>query len=41
MNYSVLSCFQWICVDANIFEMMPRKREEKKIVLVHVDKALV
>ena len=28
------------CVDANILEKMPRKMEEKKIVLVRVDSAL-
>ena len=33
MNYSVLSRFQWICLDANILEKMLRKTEEK-IVLV-------
>ena len=38
MNYSVLSHFQWIRVDANILETMPRKTEEKKIILVCVDK---
>ena len=27
MNYSVLSCFQWIRVDANILETRPRKTE--------------
>ena len=30
MNYSVLSCFQWIRLDADILEMMLRKTEEKK-----------
>ena len=30
MNYSALSRFQWIRLDANILEMMPRKTEEKK-----------
>ena len=39
MNYSILSRFQWIRWDANILEMMQRKTDEKKIVLVHVDKA--
>ena len=29
MNYSILSHFQWICVDANILETMPMKMEEK------------
>ena len=37
MNFSVLSCFQWIRIDANILETMPRKTEEKKIVFVRVD----
>ena len=40
VNYSVLSCSQWISVDANILETMQRKTAEKKIVLVRVDKAL-
>ena len=40
MNYSVFSRFQWIRVDANILETMPRKTEEKKIILVRVDKVL-
>ena len=39
MNYSDLSRFQWIRVDANVLETMPRKTKEKKIVLVCVDKA--
>ena len=30
MNYSVLSRFQWIRVDANILETMLRKAEEKR-----------
>ena len=30
MNYSVLSLFQWIRLDANILETMSRKMEEKK-----------
>ena len=38
--YCVLSRFQWIHVDANILETMPRKMEKKKIVLVRVDKTL-
>ena len=38
MNYSVLSRFQWIHVDANILEKMPRKTE--KFVLVRVDKVI-
>ena len=29
MNYSVFSCLQWICLDSNILETMPRKTEEK------------
>lgn len=33
--------FRWIRVDANILEIMPRKTEEKKIVLVCVDLASV
>ena len=37
MNYSVLSRLQWIRLDTNILETMPRKTEEKKIVLVRVD----
>ena len=41
MNYSILSCFQWIHVDANILEMMLRKTEEKKIIFVRVDEATV
>ena len=41
MTYRVFSLFQWIHVDGNILETMPRKTEEKKIVLVRVDKALV
>ena len=32
MNYSALSCFQWIRLDANILETMPRKAEERQIV---------
>ena len=32
MNYSIFGRFQWICVDANILETMPRKTEENKIV---------
>ena len=36
-DYSILSHFQWICMDANILETMLRKTEEKKIVLVRVD----
>ena len=39
MNYSVLSRFQWIRLDANILETMPRKTEEEKIVLVRVNMA--
>ena len=31
MNHSVLGCFQWIRVDANILETMPRKTEEKRL----------
>ena len=30
INYSAFGHFQWICLDANIFETMPRKTEEKK-----------
>ena len=30
MNYSVLSRFQWIRLDANILEAMLRKTEEKR-----------
>ena len=30
MNYSDLSHFQWIRVDANILETMPRKTEKKR-----------
>ena len=41
MNYSILRRFQWIRVEANNLEIMPRKTEEKKIVLVHVDMALI
>ena len=37
MNYSVFGRFQWIRVDADILETMPRKTEEKKIVFVRVD----
>ena len=40
VNYSVFSRFQWIRMDTNILGTMPRKMEEKKIVLVRVDKAL-
>ena len=40
MNYTILNCLHWLHVDANILKMMPRKTEEKKIVLVRVDKAL-
>ena len=40
MNYSVLSHLQWIHLDANILEMMPRKTGDKKIVSVRVDKVL-
>ena len=40
MNYSMLSQFQWICLDANILETMSRKTWEKKICLVCVDMAL-
>ena len=41
MNYSVLSHLQWIHLDANILEMMPRNPGEQKIVLVCVDMALM
>ena len=41
MSCSVLSHLQRICLDANIFEMMPRKTGGKKIVLVRVDMACV
>ena len=41
MNYSVLSRFQWIRLDANILETMPRKKDEKEIVLLSVDMAQV
>ena len=41
MNYSVLNHFQLIRVDADIFERMSSKTEEKEIVLVRVDKAVV
>ena len=34
MNYSVFGRFQWIYMDANILETMPRKTEKKKIVFV-------
>ena len=37
MNYSVLGRFQWIDMDANILEIMPRQTEAKKISFVHVD----
>ena len=39
MNYSMLSCLQWIRLDADILETMPRKMEDggEKIVLVCVD----
>ena len=39
INYSVLSRFQWIRLDANILETMPRKTEEEKIILVCVNMA--
>ena len=39
-NYSVLHRLQWICLDANILETMPRKTGEKRIILVCVDMAL-
>ena len=37
MKYSVLSHFQWLCVDGNILETMLRKTEEKKIVFILED----
>ena len=40
MNYSVLSCFQWVRLDANILETMPKKMGGEKTVLGRVDKAL-
>ena len=40
MTYSVLSHLQWIHLDANTLEKMPRKTEEKKIVLICADMAL-
>ena len=30
MNYSILNRFQWIRLDANILETMPRNTREKK-----------
>ena len=39
MNYSVLSRLQWICLDVNILETMPRKAGG--IILVRVDMARV
>ena len=37
----LLSRFQWIRLDTNILERILRKTEEKKIVLLHVDKAVM
>lgn len=41
MNHSVFCHFQWIRLDANILETMPRKTEEKKTVFVRVDEPLI
>ena len=41
LNYSVLSCLQWIRLDADILETMQRKTEGKKIVLVCVDTSVI
>ena len=40
MNKSVLSHLQWICLDANILETLPKQKGENEIGLVYVDMAL-